>query len=193
MKQCILSTLCALFLFAACKNNETTKAATPITTQKGLPADSTAIGDALRGFYTWYDKNAERIGNINYINDKGKHLILDEKQLQIYLTELKSSGFVSDELLADETKFYQACAKEWQTEAKGDVPTGLEADRLLCAQDYVAPYNTGTVTSVINGNRAKATLTLSGEGGKSDFKYEMVKEGDRWLLAKLDCDMGVKY
>ncbi len=197
MKNVLVTILFLISFLIGCKNNEATKNTATTETKALAPAandDNSAITEALHGFFTWYDANQERIGKIDFVNDKGKHLALDEKQLAAFHAEVKKSGFVSDELIADEIKFYKACAKSWEEETKGEVPTGMEADRFLCAQDFVAPYNTGKVTSIINGDRAKATLTLTGtQGEKSDFKFDMKKEGGKWLLAKLDCDMGVKY
>ena len=196
MKQTIVAILCTACLFIACQNTETANN-TAVTETKVVASssisDSSAIADALHGFFTWYDANEERVGKIDYINDKGKHLTLDEKKLQVYLAELKKSGFVSDEFIADEIKFYQACAKAWQHETTDEVNTGLDADRYHCAQDFVAPYNTAVVTSIIKGDRAHATLTLSEGGSKTDIEFEMKKENDHWLLAKIGCDMGVKY
>jgi Protein of unknown function (DUF3828) len=197
MKNVLITLLCLVTFVTACKNNaETKNTATTETKAAASPAnaDNTAITETLHGFFTWYSANDERIGKINFVNETGKHLALDEKQLTVYHAEVKKSGFVSDEFIADEIKFYKACSKSWEEETKGEVPTGMGADRYLCAQDFIAPYNTGTVTSVINGDRAKATLTLKGEQGeKSDFTFDMKKEGGKWLLAKLGCDMGVKY
>ena len=196
MKLNIFIAVFIFFVAQACQNKETAKTAAIPTTKMIAPdsrEDSTAIADVLHGFFTWFDANQERIGKINYINDKGKHLKLDEKLLQDYLAEVKKSGFVCDEFVADEMKFYQTCSKAWQTEDKGDVPTGLDADRYHCAQDFIAPYNTGAVTSTITGDRAKAILTLTYGDSKSDFKFDMKKEGNKWFLAKIDCDLGVKY
>ena len=195
IKQPIIAVLCAVYLLTACQNTETANKETienKVIAQSSTN-DSTAITETLHGFFSWYEANEERISKIDYINDKGKHLTLDEKQLQAYLAEVKKSGFVSDEFVADEIKFYQACAKAWQHETTDEVNTGLDADRYHCAQDFVAPYNTGLVTSKINGDRAHAVLTLSDGAGKIDIEFEMKKENEHWLLAKLGCDMGVKY
>ena len=193
-KKSIFAALCALCLFAACQNNTTTKAAETKTLVSTV-SDSAAISESLRAFYTWYDANSQRLGAINFTNNKSAHTSLDENQLQLYLAEIKKSGLVSDELIADETKFFHACAKLWQNEPSDEPNSGLEADRFLCAQDYIAPYNTGVVSSVINGDRAQSTLTLKGSmpGETNNFNFEMKKENGKWLLAKLGCDMGVNY
>ena len=196
MKQFALLTLVVAFFLVACNNKDAAKSAASAETKTAVAntsADSLAIAEALHGFFTWYDANETRLGKIEYVNDKGKHLVLDEKQLMLYHAEIKKSGFVSDDFIADEKKFYQACSKAWANERKDEVPTGLDANRYHCAQDFMAPYNTGVVTSTINGDRADAVLTLSAGTAKSDFKFEMKKENGKWLLAKINCDLGVKY
>ena len=194
IKSSILSVLCAIILLASCQNNSANKT-DAVKAGVSTASDSSAISESLRGFYTWYDVNSQRLGAINFTNNKGAHTTLDEKQLQLYLAEIKKSGLVSDELIDNETKFFHACAKLWQSEPSNEPNSGLEADRFLCAQDYIAPYNTGTVTSVINGDRAQSTLTLKGSmpGETNSFNFDMKKEKGKWLLAKLGCDMGVKY
>ena len=194
IKSSVFAALCATIMLLSCQNNTATKTAETKTVVSTI-SDSAAISESLRGFYTWYDANSQRIGAINFTNEKGTHTTLDEKQLQLYLTEIKKSGLVSDELIENETKFFHACAKLWQTEPSNEPNSGLEADRFLCAQDYIAPYNTGVVSSIINGDRAQSILTLKGSmpGETSSFNFEMKKENGKWLLAKLGCDMGVKY
>ena len=195
MKQLLLTAIFAFFL-QACQNKEATKNTTTTETKTAASAaaDSIGITEALHGFFTWYDANNIRISKIDLTKQNGKYLELDEKQLQNYLGEIKKSGFVSDELIADETKFYQACAKLWANESNDEINSGMESDRFLCAQDYIAPYNTGSVKSIITGDRAHSTLTLKADMNQSnDFNFEMKKENGKWLLAKLDCDSGVKY
>lgn len=156
--------------------------------------DSTGISNSLTGFFSWYDAHVDSLSAIRFVNDAGEHLTLDENKLQTYLSALKGSGYVSDELLADEVRFYRACAKEWKTESKDEIPSGLSADRFYCAQDYIAPYQEGKVSSVVNGDRAKAVLTLTGEmGERSEFRFELKKEAGKWLLSRLDCSLGVDY
>jgi hypothetical protein len=156
--------------------------------------DSTAISGCITGFYEWYARNGDSLNAIDFIDERGAHLKLDTARLQSYFDYLKTSGFVSDELLENERRFYLACAVEWLNEQKDEVPSGLAADRFYCAQDYVAPYDSGRVSSVVSGDRAKAVLTLSGHMGENpSFKYDMKRESGRWLIARLGCDSGVPY
>jgi hypothetical protein len=195
MKQNLLAAACAALMFSACggKDKPAKKMDTPAkTTEKAAPsADETAITDAIHGFFTWYNDNVDRIGDIGFAIEKGKHMTLDEKKLQDYGAELKKSGFVSDELVADETKYYQACAKIWATESLDQPTTGLALDRYLCAFDYVAPYDKAPVTATITGDRAKAVLALEPQ---NLHHFELKKENGKWLLSKPSCaETNVKY
>lgn len=190
MKYTLLAILLATFFLLSC--GQSSNQSSGETTVQTLP-DSAAIEKTIHDFYTWYEANDTIVYKIYFTDDSGEHLTLNEEKLSAYLAQFKASGYISDELIANETRFYRACAKLWQNEPKEDVPSGMGADRWLCAQDYVAPYNTGKVTSVINGDRAQARLTLSDGSYSTDFTYEMVKENGKWLIAKLGCDSGVPY
>lgn len=160
----------------------------------GPADDSTAISECLTGFYRWYAIHSDSLQSIDFVDGRGSHLELDTVRLQSYFEYLKSSGFVSDELLENEKRFYRACAAEWKKESKDEVPSGLAADRFYCAQDYVAPYDSGKVSTVVTGDRAKAVLALTGRmGEKPTFSYDMKRESGRWLIARLGCDSGVPY
>jgi hypothetical protein len=189
MKNFLLVVCAPLALLAACGPSTSEKPAA-----EAVQADSAAVATSLRGFFEWYAANETRLAQFSFTDTTGPHLKLAPAQLQAYLAEIKQSGFVSNELVENETKFYQACERAWANEEKGDVPAGLDADRFYCAQDYLAPYHTGQVRARIMGDRAMATLTLGdGAGGSRDFGYELRKENGKWLLAKLGCDSGVSY
>lgn len=156
--------------------------------------DGADISDCLKGFYRWYARYGDSARAIDFIDDRGEHLALDRPRLETYMAYLHSSGYLSRELLDNETRFYEACERLWGREEKDEVPSGLSADRFHCAQDYIAPYESGDVTAVVEGDRAKATLTLSGEmGEKSAYTFDMKREAGVWRIARLGCDSGVPY
>lgn len=190
MKYTLSAILLATVLLFSC--GQSSDKSSGETAAQTLP-DSVAIVKTIHDFYTWYAANDTILYKIYFTDDSGEHLTLNEEKLSAYLAQFKASGYISDELIANETRFYRACAKLWQNELKAEVPSGMEADRWLCAQDYIAPYNTGKVTSTINGDRAQAKLTLSDGSYSADFTYEMVKENGKWLIAKLGCNSGVEY
>ena len=55
------------------------------------------MADLVHHFYQWYDSLAsDRVRNINFIDDKAKHLKLDSVKLKTYLDYFRLSGFVND-------------------------------------------------------------------------------------------------
>ncbi len=187
--------LLAVFAFALTACGDAGKSSAPVAEKTPAPvvtttADSTAAAAALHRFFAWYNTNQEALGKFDITNDTGKHLQLNEKALAQYLAELKKSGVVSDEFVADETKFYQTCAKLWQTENIDDVPSGMGQDRMYCAQDYMGDYALAPVKVTVSGDRALASL-MPVEDIKINF--DLKKENGQWLLAKIKCDCGVAY
>lgn len=178
--------LAALLGITACQNTGESASAS----KEAAKSDSLAIADALHGFFKWYEENNERLNTIRFVDNTGEHLKLDEEKLNEYLAEFDKSGFVSKGFTEDEKKFYKTCSAFWKNEPIDEVPTGLGADRYYCAQDFVAPYSTGKVTSVIDGDHADATLALD---ETSKFHFSMIRENGKWLLDKTGCNMGVLY
>lgn len=179
-----------LTLAAACgqKAPDTAKSATP-----AVNADSAGVATALHGFFTWYrDAEISLANKMDFVDASGDHPRLDEAKLAAYLAEFKKSGFVSDEFIADETKFYRACAKLWANEHPDDVPSGMDASRYYCAQETLGDYTTAPVKVTLNGDRAKARLEVLKEDNFI-LDFDLKKENGRWLLAKVGCDMGVPY
>lgn len=195
MRNWIIATGSSLLLLTACRNGTVTvNTSDTASVQVTVMDDSASIANTLHGFFTWYDANIENLGWTRFVDDStGEHLVLNEEKLGDYLSDLKASGFVSEELVDHERSYYRACARKWAVEDKDEVPTGLSMDRFHCAMDFIAPYPSGKVSSVVTGDRAEATLTLTGEHGEAfDFKYELKKEGEKWLLSKLGCGTGVE-
>jgi len=177
----------AFITITACQNTPESAA---VKTTEAAKSDSLAIADALHGFFKWYENNNERISAINFVDDSGKHLSLNETKLNEFLAEITKSGFVNNAFVEDEKRFYQTCSKFWANEPIDEVPTGLGADRYYCAQDFVAPYSEGKVTATVKGDHADAVLTLA---ESTTFNFTMAKENGKWLLAKLGCNMGIEY
>ena len=183
-----------IFLLAACtENSKKPEVAKPVTQM--VNQDSAGIAQSLHGFFKWYADNGEQlITKYDFINISGKNPKLDEKILSDYLAEFKKTGFVSDELIDWERKFYRACAKLWATEEVGDLLSGMDADRYYCAQEIIGDYTTASVKAKIMGERAAVTLEVK-EPGETSFpvEFEMKKENGKWLLAKVGCDLEVAY
>jgi hypothetical protein len=158
-------------------------------------ADSTAIAATIHGFYQWYDHNIkDRSKDVDFTKVSGKHLVLDFPLLEKYLSNIKSSGFVSDDFLENDRTYYRACEKIWKTEEYEDAPqTGMDADKYFCAQDYELDYWVKSPVRVTIGDTDVATATLYGQyvGDLKEMNFELKKENGKWLLTNIECDMGI--
>ena len=183
MKQTFWVAFCITFLLASCGSENTAE-------KSAIDTNPTDVAEAIHSFFSWYGDNADRIEEIGFAVEQGSHLTLDEAKLQNYLSELKKSGFVSDELIADEQNYYHACAKIWATEPASRA-TGTE-DRYLCdPKAVVLAYEKAPVTATVTGNRAKAVMTVS---PNNTHTFEMKQENGKWYLAKPSCaEPNVKY
>lgn len=179
-------------LILSCKNNST-NTSTPVV-EKNMVSDSAAIAETIHSFYKFYSTFDNDSTQYDFIDDSGKNLKLDETKLKNYLGKFFKTGLVSEEFITNEHEFYAKCAKFWVNEEKGDVPSGMDADRMYCAQDGDFPeFTTAPVMSVIKGDRASAKMIFKPDSGNGESRnYELKKENGKWLMAKVECDTGIK-
>ena len=193
MKKTILFSL-PIILFVACTEVPKNAPATNTTTSSAL-SDSAAIADVIHGFYKWYNTfTMDSTKSIDITNDKGKHLTLDMPKLEKHLAEFKATGFVSAEFVENDIAFYKKCEKIWQSEEIGDVPSGMDADKYFCAQDWDIDFWVKSPVRIkpIGTDRMAATLFGTEGGTPREQNFELKKENGKWLLSKIECDMGIK-
>ena len=181
---------CSLIL--SCKNNSS-NSSTPVV-EKSVVSDSAAIAETIHGFYKFYSTFENDSIQYDFVDDSGKFLKLDEMKLKKYLGKFFQTGLVSEEFISNERDFYLKCGKLWEKEEKGDVPSGMDADRMYCGQDGDFPeFTTAPVISTITGDRATAKMVFKPNSGNGETRnYELKKENGKWLMAKVECDMGIK-
>lgn len=189
-KLIFLPIIASLTAFAAC----TEQGPATSDTSDAAAADSTAIAATIHGFYGWYNGFAsDTTQAYDFTDASGQHLRLKPDVLEKYLGEFRKSGFVSEEFIANEQKFYAACEKLWQNEAVDDVPSGMDADKMFCAQDWeFAEFTTAPVSSRVNADKATASIMFSPNSPNGESRsFELKKENGKWLLTKVICDTGV--
>ncbi|MBX7242232.1 MAG: YbjP/YqhG family protein [Bacteroidia bacterium] len=161
---------------------------------KQTKPDSAEIAGVIHGFYQWYGTYAENPNQaVDFTKVVNNHLTLDMPMLEKYLAQIKSSGFVSDEFLNSDRAFYQKCEKFWAKESSEEVPTGMDADKYFCAQDWDINYWTKSPVRIKPINADKVAATLYGIQAEASFEqnFELKKENGKWLISKIECDMGL--
>lgn len=191
MKQFVFMAACFLFLTnCGDKPNSASGSSTP-----SVLNDSIQITATIHGFFEWYDamqRDTSRPFDIT--DDSGKHLKINQTALKTYLGEFMKSGFVTESFITGEFEYYEKCEKLWQNEEIGDVPSGMDVDKILCAQDGDITFWTKSPVRIVNtdGTHAKATLYASDANGDLERSYELKKENGKWLLSKIVCDTGIE-
>ncbi len=191
MKHLFFMALSFLTLVACADKSKTTTE----KTSPSVSSDSTEIAATIHSFFTWYDAFQRDTAHTFDITEiSGKQLKINEKALKTYLGKIQKSGFVSESFIAGEFDFYKKCEKLWQNEEIDDVHSGMDADKMLCAQDWDINLWTKSPVRVvkINDAQAKATLYASNANGDFERHFELTKEKGKWLLSKIECDMGIK-
>lgn len=183
-----LNLLLLLLGLFACRQNTADKN-TPATP---LPhPDQATIANTVHDFYEWYDafvKDSTR--NLNFLDRKGKFARLDRARVDQYFDQLKAGGYISDEYIALEKDFLRKCEPLWQTEDKNEALTGLDYDRVFCAQDWDPDFWTKAPVRVedMEAGRVKATLAGTEAGTPREHTLELKQEAGKWLIAKIHCD-----
>ena len=192
----------ALAFWMACQSTPTVPATTT-TAPAATPAfDSTAekmaVTAAVRGFFTWYSqfmKTPEYASERFYFVDyEAPHPALKPAVLDAYLQEFVKGGFAGQALVRRQKAFYQKAAVLWQKEEKGDIPSGMDADPFLCAQDDVADYYLKAPVQVQFTGQDQATAILDVTDPTMGLKLKVFvqKENGKWLYSGTECDLGVE-
>jgi Protein of unknown function (DUF3828) len=194
--------LATLLILVACSQNnnsatgETTSTppAEPAPTDTGVAQDNPdlkAITETIHGFYKWYYTFVDdQTKNINFTNDKGKHLTLDKAKLQQYFNYLRASGALSEAYFKNEQMELEKCEQLWKEEDKNEPPSCLDYDRIFCAQDWDVKLWTSATVAVdgLGSNEVKATLTGTEGGTEGVQKFSMQKENGKWMIARIFCE-----
>ena len=190
MQKLLFLSIIFLALFS-CNSADSTAKNTPIVSPATLDSiGQVDIAATIHGFYKWYGpfSNAP-VSNFDFVTDDGKHNKLNTAAFNAYLAKFAATGFVSTQWVDAERAFFKECEKAWQTEILGDLPTGLDYDRIICGQDGdMDEFTTAPVKSVITENKAVATQTFVKDSPNGpNRRYELQKENGKWLITKFDC------
>jgi hypothetical protein len=192
MKHLTLVALITFLLFAC---QETPKNVAANATSQAAVSDSAAVAEVIHGFYKWYNVfSMDTTKRGDFADQSGKYLRLDEPKMKKYYAYFQETGFVSTEFIENEYTFYRKCEAIWKTEEVGDVPTGMDADKYFCAQDWETEFWTNAPVRIKNlgTDRVAATLFSTDKNAPIERNFELKKENGKWVLTKIECDMGVK-
>ncbi len=105
--------------------------------------DSCISVNTVKGFFSWYKTNFDKINHIHFIKmEPNEPYKVEFNKAEIYFTFLRQSGLFSDLFLKNLKKYFESCEKKLLEIKQTDGPaTGFEADLFLYCQDYNILFN----------------------------------------------------
>ena len=116
--------------------------------------------------------------------DSTTNYYIDFPVAEKYLSELRSSGFLSDFFLSDLMDFFKRCNVYLKKHPQNDgPPPGLDADLIMKRQDYQDIWDSlgkaKSIEKVITQNTSVIHLSFN---KYSHEKYYLSKSGNQWLI-----------
>jgi hypothetical protein len=144
-------------------------------------------------FLEWYRVQHGRLNNIPMVNKIGRHnepinYSINFKQTERYLSELKSSGFISDRYMRRWRAYFKECNKNFKKNPMDDgPPDGLEFDLVMWSNsDYEEELAALDRIEVAESHQDKqdAIVVIKFLGGRK-LRYTLLKERGSWKIAQI--------
>jgi hypothetical protein len=187
----------ATISFFACQQTPKSGKADAAQSTFDTTANTQAVEASVRGFFNWYDAfmRAEEFGSdkFNFIDNTGEHLKIKPAELDAFLNEFLKSGAVGKAFIEKEKALYTECEKLWANEPIDEVPSCIDHDRYYCAQEDITEFYKKAKIKVAFDSDQTATATVMldfGDGATWDRVILVAKEGDKWLVADVNCELG---
>ncbi|MEP7264045.1 MAG: hypothetical protein ABI772_06095 [Bacteroidota bacterium] len=189
MRNNLLSVISILLLITACSSKEI-KQEQSITDQ---PAKTVV------DFIKWYSNNMSRLNKIEIVNNSFDS-IFDSTGLysinftngELFLAELKKSGFISDAYVEFMRNYFKDCEKNFVENPQFDgPPEGFDFDLVLWSQEYdedLKHIDKSTVGESSISSK-KANIQIKFPSGSS-LKYDLSLYNDKWMIDKIDNGWG---
>lgn len=149
-----------------------------------------AATDVIHGFYQWYFGDNTGLDSVDFVVvNEGEPLKLDLAKLDAYYSVVKSTGFVSDELIQSEKDYFKKCEALWKEESEGPYSC-LEADRFTCLQDspdLIRDDFTKTPVLVTYAGEDRLSAAIMKAGMEAVLELKL--ENGKWLLANTPCSV----
>lgn len=173
MKKIIISA-CILFSLISCSDK---KEETESNVEKPT---ATVIN-----FLTWYRDHMTTMINIGLVNqdmkDSTEFYSVNFQETERYLTELKNSGFISDQYLNTWRNYFKKADEQFKITHQYDgPPEGFDFDLIMWAQDFdLSEIEKAKTLEELNGDHATVTVEFPYQ---YKLQYSLSKQNDKWLI-----------
>lgn len=204
MKRKVFYILFSILFLQSCqnkeKNQEENNSIDKVDSDKksGLSNDSKEQITLVKDFMKWYIKNMDMLGKFDAIgggptdvkeNEEAENYYVDFKEAEKYISELKRSGFLTDNLLKIEEKSFLEADKYYKENPENDGPPyGFDYDHFFLTQEAFEEdlLNIDKSKYVVNQKddfNSEVTFVLPISGS---YKYSLKKIGTKWFIEKIE-------
>jgi|GEM_PF-2021402 hypothetical protein len=146
-------------------------------------------------FLQWYAIHLPALNKIEMVNtaangDSTKFYSVNFPGTEKYLSEMSSSGFVSNVYLDSQRAYFKRCNDSLLKNTQNDGPPyGFDYDLVMFSQEYdedLAHLEKARIKfQEVKGNTATLTLTFS---TKQQLQFSLKKKGGKWMIEKIDAE-----
>ena len=208
MKRKISVILFSILFLQSCQNKETSslenssiiKVDSIHKEPQNNSVDNKEQVDLVKNFMKWYIKNLDRLYKFNTIeggasvqeNEEPQNYFVNFSEVDKYITELKKSGFLTDNFLKNEKQIFVEGDEYFKKNPENDGPPyGFDYDRFFFTQESledVFPNIEESKYSVTQKDdftsEVRFYLPISGV----NYKYTLKKINAKWFIEKIDSE-----
>ncbi len=204
MKRKVIYILFSILFLQSCQNKEKSQQESNSFNKvdsgkkSDLSNDSNEQITLVKNFMKWYIKNMDMLGKFDVIgggpmdakeNEEPENYYVDFKEAEKYISELKKSGFLTDNILKNEKKSFLEAEKYYKENPENDGPPyGFDYDHFFLTQEAFEEdlLNIDKSKYAINQKddfNSEVTFVLPISGG---YKYSLKKIGIKWFIEKIE-------
>ncbi|MFD1603326.1 hypothetical protein ACFSC2_11310, partial [Flavobacterium artemisiae] len=194
--------LFSILFLQSCQNKNQSKSSPVAKVDSGkkpeISNDSNEQITLVKDFMKWYIKNMDMLSKFDAIgggpadakeNEEAENYYVDFKEAEKYISELKKSGFLTDNLLKNEEKLFLEADQYYKENPENDGPPyGFDYDHFFLTQEAFEEdlLNIDKSKYVVNqkdefNSEVKFVLPISG-----GYKYSLKKIGSKWFIEKIE-------
>ena len=208
MKRKIICILFSILFLQSCKKKDNLQLDHNSTIKVDTinkETENNAIGnkeqvELVKNFMKWYIKNLDTLYKFNTIeggmngeeNKKAENYFVNFSEVEKYITELKKSGFLTDNFLKNEKQIFVEGDEYFKKNPENDGPPyGFDYDRFFYTQETFEEDlpNIDKAKFVVNqkdgfNSEVKFYLPICG----INYKYSLKKINTKWFVEKIESE-----
>ncbi|MEN2414433.1 hypothetical protein [Flavobacterium mesophilum] len=204
MKRKIIYILFSILFLHSCQNKDKSQSENNSIDKSDSDKKSDLSNDSkeqialVKDFMKWYIKNMDMLGKFDVIgggpmdekeNEEAENYYVDFKEAEKYISELKKSGFLTDNLLKNEEKLFLEADQYYKENPENDGPPyGFDYDHFFLTQEAFEE-------DLLNIDKSKYTVSQKDEFNSEvkfvlpisgGYKYSLKRIGGKWFIEKIE-------